>query len=167
MAQDFSFDIIAGFDKQEMTNSLDQTRREITNRYDFKGVLVEIELADQSKELVIHTESEAKVTAVIDIIESKLVKRNIPLTVLDKSKEVEDAAGGTVRKRINLRDSLTSDQAKEIAKIIRDKGPKGAKPIIQGDSVRVSSKSKDELQQVMTLIRQEKAELPIQFNNYR
>jgi uncharacterized protein YajQ (UPF0234 family) len=167
MAQDFSFDIVCGFDKQEMTNALDQTRREITNRYDFKGVLADIEVNEGAKELVIHTESEAKVAAVLDILESKMIKRNIPLTVFDKSKELEEATGGTVRKRIKLRDSLSIDQAKEIAKLIRDEGPKGAKPVIQGDSVRVSSKSKDDLQQIITLIKQKEMELPIQFNNYR
>lgn len=167
MASDFSFDITCAFDKQEFTNALDQTRREISNRFDFKGVLAELEMNDGSKELVIHSESESKIAAILDILESKLVKRNLSLNILDKSKDSEDASGGTLRKRIKLRDSLSTDEAKSISKMIRDEGPKGAKPLIQGDTIRVSSKSKDDLQQVMQLIKNKDLKLPIDFTNYR
>lgn len=163
---DFSFDIECGYDKQEMINAVDQARREITNRYDFKNVLADIDLADGTKELVIHTESEQKVNAIIDILESKLVKREIPLTVFDKSKQLEDASGSTVRKRIKLVDSLSSDDAKLISKLIREQLPK-VKPIIQGDSVRVTSNSKDDLQAAIQVIKSSDLKLPFKFTNYR
>lgn len=166
MAQEFSFDITCGFDNQEFVNSLDQTRREMSNRFDFKGVLANIELVNDQKELVIHTESEAKVNSILDILESKLVKRNVPLSVLDKSLSLEDATGGTVRKKIKLKDTLTSEQAKELAKLIRDNVPK-VKPIIQGETIRVTSKSKDDLQDVIRLTKEKKSDLPLQFTNYR
>lgn len=164
MAQDFSFDIVCDYDKQEFTNALDQTRREMTNRYDFKNVLADLELS--GKDLIIHTESEPKLAAIFDILESKMVKRNLPLSILDKSARPEDAANSTIRMRVKLVDTLTTEQAKEIAKQIRENNPK-VKPIIQGDSVRVTSKSKDDLQEVMTLVKSLNEKLPIQFTNYR
>jgi len=165
MAQDYSFDILCDFDRQEFQNAIDQTRREIGTRFDFKGVFVEIEVANNEK-LVIQTESEPKLNAVTDIIESKMIKRNIPLTVLDKSKKAEDASGGTLRKEIRLINSLDSEQTKEISKAIRSAFPK-SKPVIQGDSVRVVSRSKDELQSIMKFIREEKPSLPFTFSNYK
>jgi uncharacterized protein YajQ (UPF0234 family) len=164
LAQEYSFDVSCGFDKQEFTNALDQTRREITNRFDFKGVLADIDLS--ANELVIHTESEAKLSAIIDILESKMVKRNIPLAVLEKPGRLEEATGGTVRNKIKLIDALNSDQAKMISKQVRDNLPK-AKPVIQGDSIRVISKSKDELQVAITKLRELNPKLPLQFTNYR
>lgn len=166
MASEFTFDVTCDFDKQEFTNALDQTRREIDNRFDFKGVLASLELVD-NKELVVHSDSDLKVNAIIDILESKMVKRNLSLNILDKTREPEDATGGTVRKRLKLRDTLSTDEAKNIAKIIREEGPKGAKSLIQGSSVRVSSKSKDDLQEVMHVLRSKELKLPLQFTNYR
>lgn len=166
MASEFSFDISCGFDKQEFANALDQTKREIQNRFDFKNVLADIDLKDDGKELVIHTESDHKLIAILDILESKLVKRNVALSVLDKSKEPESASGGSIRKHIKLIDTLSSEQVKELSKIIRDKAPK-VKPVIQGDSIRVTSKSKDDLQETMNIVRQAKPNLPIKFDNYR
>jgi len=165
MASEFSFDVSCDFDKQEFQNAIDQTKREITNRYDFKGVMASIDLREQ-KELVIQTESEHKLKAIIDIIESKLVKRNLPLSILDKSKVAEQASGGSLRKTINLINSLNQDQIKEINKLIRAQYPK-AKTIIQGETIRVTSKSKDELQNIMHLLRKEKSNLPLVFTNFR
>jgi len=165
MTQDYSFDILCDFDKQEFQNAIDQTRREISTRFDFKGIFVEIEVTNNEK-LVIQTESELKLTAVLDIIESKMIKRNIPLSVLDKSKQAEDASGRTLRKEIRLISSLDSEQTKEISKVIRSNFPK-AKPVIQGDSIRVVSRSKDELQSIMKLIRDEKPNLPFTFSNFK
>ncbi len=165
MAQDYSFDVTCNFDKQEFQNALDQTRREIGTRFDFKGVLVEIELLDDNK-LVIKTESDLKLTAVLDIIESKMIKRNLSLSILDKSKQPETASGGTIRKELKLINTLDSEQTKEIAKSIRNNFPK-AKPIIQGDSVRVISKSKDELQAIMKTLKEEKSNLPLAFSNFK
>lgn len=164
MAQEYSFDVTCGYDKQELANALDQARREISQRYDFKGVLAEIE--ESGQELILHTESDYKLAALIDLIESKLIKRNVPLSVLDKTASVEPASGGTVRQKIRLIDTLTTEQAKEISKEIRSHLPK-VKSTIQGDTIRVSSKSKDELQEVMALLRERFTSLPLTFTNYR
>jgi uncharacterized protein YajQ (UPF0234 family) len=163
MAQDFSFDVTCGYDKQEFANAIDQARREIMTRYDFKGVKAEIEVAET--DMTIHTESEYKLQAVIDLIESKLVRRNVPLSILDKSKAVEQAAGGTVRQKLGLVASLSSEQAKDIAKTLRSEFPK-IKPNVQGDAVRVVSKSKDELQAAMQHLKTKYNNLPLQFGNY-
>ncbi len=165
MAQDFSFDISCSFDKQEFQNALDQARREINNRFDFKGVFAEIE-ASNSETLILQTESEHKLNALIDIIESKLVKRNLSLSILDKTNNSETASGGRVRKEIKLINSLNSEQTKDIAKLIRQDFPK-AKPIIQGDSIRVTSRSKDELQSIMRLIKEKRTNLPLDFINFK
>lgn len=166
MAGDYSFDITCDYDHQEMVNAVDQTRRGIDNRYDFKGVLVDINHNDKGGELTIQTDSEYKLTALIDILESKMVKRDLSLKILDKTSPIEDAAGSTVRQKIILRSGLKSEDAKAISKLIRDHFPK-AKPIIQGEEIRVNSKSKDELQEIMQLLRGENLEMPLQFGNYR
>lgn len=166
MASDFSFDITCDYDHQEMVNAIDQTRREIENRYDFKGVPVEINHNDKAGELIIQTDSDYKLTALVDILESKMVKRDLSLKILDKSAPLEAASGGTVRQKIVLRSGLNSDDAKSISKLIRDNFPK-SKPIIQGEEIRVSSKSKDELQEIMQLLRSADLQMPLQFGNYR
>ena len=166
MSSDFSFDITCDYDHQEMVNAIDQVRREIENRYDFKGVLVDIKHDDKAGELTIQTDSDYKLTAILDILESKMVKRELSLKILDKSSAVEAAAGSTVRQKIVLRSGLKSEDAKAISKLIRDHFPK-AKPNIQGEEVRVVSKSKDELQEIMQLLRSEDMEMPLQFGNYR
>jgi len=163
MAQDFSFDVTCGYDKQEFANSIDQARREVATRYDFKGVMVEIDIND--KEMTLHTESDYKLQALLDMIESKMVKRNVPLSVLDKTKPVEEASGNTIRQKIGLITTLTPEQTKEITKKLRAELPK-VKTIIQGESIRVSSRSKDELQEAIQLLRKEFAHLPLQFANY-
>ena len=165
MAQDFSFDISCSFDKQEFQNAIDQTRREIGNRFDFNGVFAEIEIVNNEK-LILQTESEHKLNALIDIIESKLIKRNLSLSILDKTKPSETASGGNARKEIKLVNTLNSDQTKDIAKFIRQDFPK-AKPIIQGDSVRVTSRSKDELQSIMHLLKEKRSDLPLDFVNFK
>lgn len=166
MSSDFSFDITCDYDHQEMVNAIDQVRREIENRYDFKGVLVDIKHDDKGGELTIQTDSDYKLTAILDILESKMVKRDLSLKILDKSGVIESAAGSTVRQKIILRSGLKSEDAKAISKTIREHFPK-AKPNIQGEEVRVVSKSKDELQEIMQLLRSEDMEMPLQFGNYR
>jgi uncharacterized protein YajQ (UPF0234 family) len=166
MASDYSFDITCDFDHQEMVNAVDQTKREIENRFDFKGVVVEIDLNDKDKTLTIKTESDYKLESIIDILESKMVKRNLSLMVLDKSSEIEMSGGNTVKKTIKLRSGLNSDDAKKISKLIREDFPK-SKPVIQGESVRVTSKSKDELQEIMSSLRNSDLEMPLEFGNYR
>ncbi len=166
MASDYSFDITCDFDHQEMANAIDQLRREIVGRFDFKGVLADVEYSEKDNLITVHTESDYKLEAIIDILESKMVKRDLSLKILDKSTDFELASGSTVRKKITLRSGLSSENAKKISKLIRDDFPK-AKPVIQGDEVRVVSKSKDELQQIMDLLRGAELEMPLQFGNYR
>ncbi len=166
MASDYSFDITCDFDHQEMANATDQLKREIIGRFDFKGVLADVEYSEKENLITIHTESDYKLEAIIDILESKMVKRDLSLKILDKSTDFELASGSTVRKKIPLRSGLSSENAKKISKLIRDEFPK-AKPVIQGDEVRVVSKSKDELQQIMDLLRGADLEMPLQFGNYR
>jgi len=166
MASDYSFDITCDFDHQEMVNAVDQLKREIVGRFDFKGVLADIDYSEKENTITIHTESDYKLEAIIDILESKMVKRNLSLKILDKSSPEEAATGSTVRKKILLRSGLSAENAKKLTKLIRDEFPK-AKPNIQGEEVRVVSKSKDELQEIMDLLRGNDLDLPLQFGNYR
>ena len=166
MASDYSFDITCDYDHQEMVNAVDQLHREITNRFDFKGVLAEIDYNEKDNEITIRTDSDYKLEAIVDILESKILKRGISLNTLDKSAAIEAAANGSVKKKIILRSGLTSEDAKKISKLIRDEYPK-AKPTIQGDEIRVVSKSKDELQQIIDFLKDADLVLPLQFGNYR
>jgi uncharacterized protein YajQ (UPF0234 family) len=163
VAGDVSFDVVSDFDEQELRNALDQVRREVTQRYDFKGVTVDLE---QGKtELTLVTDDESKAAAIKDLIESKAIKRNLSLKIFDWGK-VEPAGGNKVRQVIKLRKGLPEDVAKRITKLIRDEVPK-AKSQIQGDAVRVSSKSKDDLQKVIARLRELDEVVPLQFENYR
>jgi uncharacterized protein YajQ (UPF0234 family) len=163
VAGDVSFDVVSDFDEQELRNAPDQVRREVTQRYDFKGVTVDLEQGKD--ELTLVTDDESKAAAVKDLIESKAIRRNLSLKVFDWGK-VEPAGGNKVRQVIKLRKGLTEDVAKRITKLIRDEFPK-AKSQIQGDAVRVSSKSKDELQKVIVRLRELDEVVPLQFENYR
>jgi uncharacterized protein YajQ (UPF0234 family) len=160
---DSSFDVVSDFDQQELVNALDQVRREVATRYDFKGARVSIDLGKD--EITLQADDEYRATSVKDLIQSKAVRRNLSLKIFDWGK-LEPAAGGTVRQHIGLRRGLTSEQAKEISKIVRDRFPK-VKPAIQGDAVRVAGKSKDELQGVITHLRALDYPVALQFINYR
>ncbi|HEY4633833.1 MAG TPA: YajQ family cyclic di-GMP-binding protein [Candidatus Limnocylindrales bacterium] len=163
MAGDVSFDVVSDFDEQELRNALDQVRREVQQRYDFKGVTVE--LTQAKEELVLVTDDEHRAAAVKDLIESKAIRRSLSLKIFDWG-AVEPAGGNKVRQAIKLRRGLTDDIAKRITKLIRDEFPK-VKSQIQGDAVRVSGKSKDELQKVITRLRELDEPVPLQFQNYR
>jgi uncharacterized protein YajQ (UPF0234 family) len=163
MAGDVSFDVVSDFDEQELRNALDQVRREVGQRYDFKGVTVD--LTQSKTELVLVTDDEYRAAAVKDLIESKAIRRNLSLKIFDWGK-VEPAGGSKVRQEITLRRGLTDDIAKRITKLIRDEFPK-VKSQIQGDAVRVSGKSKDELQKVIARLRELDEPVPLQFQNYR
>ena len=163
MAGEASFDVVSDFDEQELRNALDQVRREVGQRYDFKGVTVD--LAQGTDELVLVTDDEHRAAAVKDLIESKAVRRGLSLKIFDWGK-VEPAGGNKVRQAIKLRRGLPEDVAKRITKLIRDEFPK-SKSQIQGDAVRVSGKSKDELQKVITRLRELDEPVPLQFQNYR
>lgn len=163
MAGDVSFDVVSDFDEQELRNALDQVRREVGQRFDFKGVTVE--LTQAKDELILLTDDEHRAAAIKDLIESKAIRRNLSLKIFDWGK-VEPAGGNKVRQQIKLRKGLGEDVAKRISKLIRDEFPK-AKAQIQGDAVRISGKSKDELQRVMGRLRELDETVPLQFQNYR
>jgi uncharacterized protein YajQ (UPF0234 family) len=164
MAGESSFDVVSDFDEQELRNALDQVRREAGQRYDVKGVTVDI--SQTKDELVLVTDDEHRASALKDLIESKAIRRNLSLKIFDWGK-VEPAGGNKVRQVITLRRGLNDELAKKISKLIRDEFPK-VKPQIQGDAVRVAGKSKDDLQKVITRLRElEDVPVPLQFENYR
>ncbi|HET9757181.1 MAG TPA: YajQ family cyclic di-GMP-binding protein [Candidatus Limnocylindrales bacterium] len=163
MAGDVSFDVVSDFDEQELRNALDQVRREVGQRYDFKGVTVD--LTQAKDEIVLVTDDEYRAAAIKDLVESKAIRRNLSLKIFNWGK-VEPAGGNKVRQEIKLRRGLTDEIAKRLTKLIRDEFPK-VKSQIQGDAVRVSGKSKDELQKVITRLRELDEPVPLQFQNYR
>ena len=163
MAGDVSFDVVSDFDEQELRNALDQVRREVGQRYDFKGVTVD--LTQAKTELVLVTDDDHRAAAVKDLIESKAIRRNLSLKIFDWGK-VEPSGGNKVRQEIKLRRGLNDEIARRITKRIRDEFPK-VKSQIQGDAVRVSGKSKDELQKVIVRLRELDEAVPLQFENYR
>jgi hypothetical protein len=165
MAGEISFDVVSEFDRQELVNALDQARREIGTRYDFKGSRAELELGKD--EIALRADNEARARAMRDLLESKAIRRGLSLKIFDWG-EIEEAGGNTVRQRIGLRRGLPEETAKKISKLIRDDFPK-TKAQIQGDAVRVSGKSKDDLQRVIARLREESEAypVPLQFQNYR
>ena len=163
MAGDSSFDVVSDFDQQELVNALDQTRREIATRYDFKGSKVDFDLGKDA--ITLTADDEYRAGAAKDLLETKAVRRNLSLKIFEWGR-LEPASGGTVRQEVKLKRGLTSDQAKELSKLVRDRFPK-VKPAIQGDAVRVSGKSKDELQRVISRLRELDEPVPLQFENYR
>jgi cyclic-di-GMP-binding protein len=164
MANQNSFDISIAFDAQELKNALDQTRREVQQRYDFKGVMAEVE--EDGTTLTIHAESPDKVRALEEIIVGKLVKRNLSPKILGEAKD-EDASGGTIRRRFPLVTGIDSDQAKSLSKLIRAQFSK-IQAQVQGESLRVTSQSRDELQAVMAWCRENQPlDLPLKFENFR
>ncbi|MBQ8848109.1 MAG: YajQ family cyclic di-GMP-binding protein [Candidatus Gastranaerophilales bacterium] len=166
MAKDASFDIVSEFDKQELVNAVDQVKRELTTRFDLKDSNSNIEIIED-KSINITTNDEMKLRNIFDILQSKLVKRNLSLKILDPQK-VENALGGNVKQEIKLKKGLSTELAKKIVGMIKDTKIK-VQASIQGDSVRVSGKSRDDLQNVIQFIRQKEEEIdaPLQFNNYR
>jgi uncharacterized protein YajQ (UPF0234 family) len=165
MAGDSSFDVVSDYDRQELVNALDQVRREIGTRFDFKGARADIELGKD--DIAIHTDSETRAKAIRDIIESKAVKRGLSLKIFDWG-TIEPAGGMTVRQKVILRKGLTEELGKKISKLVRDEFPK-CKAQIQGDAVRVTGKSRDDLQRVIARLKEEGEgyPLPLQFQNYR
>ena len=163
MAGESSFDVVSDFDDMEMRNALDQVRREVQQRYDFKGVT--FELTQAKTELVLLTDDEFRAAAIKDLIESKAVRRSLSLKIFDWGK-IEPAGGDKVRQKITLRRGLDDVLAKKLSKLIRDEFPK-VKSQIQGDALRVSGKNKDDLQLVIGRLKELNEPLPLQFTNYR
>ena len=163
MAQDNSFDVVSEYDHQELVNALDQARREIHQRYDFKNVTAEIE--EEKDQLVLLAGSDMHLRAMVDILQGKLHKRGIDLKVLDPQK-AEAAARGNVRQVVKLRKGIGDELARDLNKKIRAAHPK-VQVRIEGDKLRVSSKSKDDLQAVIGDLRDMDLAVPLQFTNYR
>ena len=163
MASLASFDIVSTYDEQELKNALDQARRDVQTRYDLKDTKTEIE--HSGSEITITTDSDYTLTAVKDILESKLIRRSLSLKILDYQTE-EDASGGRTRQVIKLRNGLPDDIAKQINKRIRDEFKK-VTPQIQGDAVRVQAKSRDDLQNVIQALKESDYPVALQFTNYR
>jgi len=163
MASDCSFDVVSQFDEQELVNAIDQTRREVSTRYDLKDTKTEMAHAKES--ITIVTDSSMTLKSVRDILETKAVRRNLSLKIFKPGKE-ETASGNKVRQVIELQQGLSQELAKEISKHIRDTYPK-VRPQIQGDAVRVTAKSRDELQAVIALLKQKDYPVALQFINYR
>jgi len=163
MATEFSFDIVSKPDMQEVKNALQQVEREIETRYDFKGSVSKID--HEGEKLTLHSDDEYRLTALRDVLESKFVKRGLDIKFIDYGK-IEDATKGTVRQVATIKNGIPTDKAKLITKMIKDKGLK-ANAQIQDGQVRVTSKSKDDLQQVQSAVKGADLDFPVQFVNYR
>src|SRR5207302_403200 len=163
MAQDYSFDVVSQFARQELVNAVNQAQREIATRYDFKDTGATIELNE--KEINLHGPSDFKMKAMLDVLQSKLVKRQLSLKIL-KPGPIEPAAKGTVRQKIELQEGIADELARELVKQIKQVSPK-VQPRIQGDAIRVSSREKDLLQQVIQALKASEGAVPLQFINYR
>ena len=163
MASEYSFDIVSKVDMQEVNNAVTQAMKEIETRFDFKGSKSNIKL--ENEQLVVASEDDYKLKSVIDILQTKMIKRGVPILNLDYGK-VESASGGTVRQVIKMKQGIDQENAKKINILIRDSKLK-VKSLIQGDSLRVTGKSKDDLQNVMGLLRGAGLPLELQFNNFR
>ncbi|MBR6098818.1 YajQ family cyclic di-GMP-binding protein [bacterium] len=166
MAKDCSFDVVSEFDKQELVNAVDQVKRDVSSRFDLKDSNSEIEL-EADKAITITTSDEMKLKNIYDILQSKLVKRNLNIRILDPQ-PIENALGGRVRRVYNLKKGLTQELAKKIVADIKDSKIK-VQASIQGDQIRVSGKDKDNLQEVIRMLRgnEDKYDYPLQFTNYR
>lgn len=163
MASTFSFDVVSEFDRQELVNAVDQTTREIGTRYDLKDTKTTVDLGKDS--ITINTDSDFTLQSVHSILQTKAAKRNLSLKIFDYG-AVESASGGRVRQEIKLQQGISTELGKQISKLVRDEFKK-VQASIQGDVVRVSAKSKDDLQTVMQRLKQEDYPVALQFTNYR
>ncbi len=163
MAADNSFDIVCKVDMQEVTNALDQARREIETRYDLKGARNEVVLEEH--DIVVTAVEEMKLKAVVDIIQSKLHRRGVPLKALTYGK-VEEAGGGLKRQKIGLQQGIPIDRAREIVRLIKDSKVK-VQAAIQEDQIRVSGKNRDDLQKIIAMLKDRDLGIALQFANYR
>ncbi len=159
-----SFDVVSQVDQQEVRNAVDQAGRELTNRFDFKGTDTSVELDELS--ITLRSASEDRLKAARVVLEEKMVKRKVSLKALDYG-QVEDAAGSTYRQVVKLAAGISSDKAKEINKAIKAMGLKGIQSQTQGEQVRVSGKKRDDLQSVITSLKEADLGIPLQFENFR
>jgi cyclic-di-GMP-binding protein len=163
MAKENSFDIVSKTDYAEVTNAINQTTKEISQRFDFKGSKATVEL--QGKDLLLAAEDETKLRNMNDILQGKLVKRGVSLKALDYQR-IEPAAGGTVRQVVNIQQGIPGDKAKEVVKFIKD-GKFKVQASIQGETVRVSGKDRDTLQEVISALKGADFGIDMTFDNYR
>jgi hypothetical protein len=163
VAADASFDIVSKVDRQEVDNALNQAAKEVQQRYDFKGT--DASIAWSGDVIVIKANSDERVKAVLDVFQTKLIKRQVSLKAIDSGDPKQ--SGKEYRLEATLKEGLDQENAKKIAKIIRDGGPKGIKAQITGDELRVTSKSRDDLQTVIALLKGEDLDVALQFVNYR
>jgi uncharacterized protein YajQ (UPF0234 family) len=163
--QDFSFDVVSKVDLQEVANAVQQASKEIATRFDFRGSTSRIDWDEKELALTLTSDDAGKLKSVVDILETRLVKRGIAVKALDFGK-VEPAAGASVRQVVKVQQGIPSEKAKAIVKTIKDRKLK-VQASIQADQVRVSGRSKDDLQAAMALVRGEDFGLPLQFTNYR
>ena len=163
MAGDSSFDIVSKVDRQEVDNALNMAAKEVRQRFDFKGTDADIRWSGEAIEM--EANGEERVKAILDVLQSKMIKRGISLKALDASEP--KLSGKQWKISVDLKQGIKQEDAKKIAKLIRDEGPKGVKPLIQGDELRVSSKSRDDLQAVQALIKGADLDFAVQFTNYR
>ena len=166
MATPCSFDITSNVDLQEVDNALNQARKEVAQRYDFKGAKASIEFDPKDSKLVLVAEDEFKLNALWEIVQTRLVRRNVPVKNLTRG-TAQPAANSTVRQDINLQQGIPTDRARDIVKFLKDTKVRKAQAAIQGDQLRVTSQSKDELQEVMRLLREQDFGVALQFGNYR
>jgi len=161
-----SFDVTSTIDFQEVDNALNQARKEVGQRYDFKGAKADVELSTADKKLTLTTDDEMKMNALWEIVQTRLVRRGVPVKNF-KVPESEPASGGTVRRVIDIQQGIPIEAAREIIKYIKDKKLKKVQASIQADQVRVSSPSKDDLQEAMRVLREHDFGVALQFGNYR
>ncbi|MFV0634053.1 YajQ family cyclic di-GMP-binding protein [Demequina sp.] len=163
MASDSSFDVVSKVDRQEVDNALNQASKEIQQRYDFKGVGASIEWSGES--IVMKANSEERVLAVLDVFQTKVIKRGISLKAIDQGEPQQ--SGKEFRLGASIKEGIAQDVAKKLTKLLRDEGPKSVKAQIQGDELRVSSKSRDDLQEAIALLKGADVDTALQFVNYR
>ena len=163
MADTYSFDVVSDFDRQELVNTIDQLRRDVSQRYDLKDSKTEIELEETA--IVITTASDMTLTAVVDVLRQKASKRNLSLKIFDEQTP-ETVGGNRMKQEIKLRKGLSQEIAKKLSKTVRDELKK-VSVSIQGDSLRVTGKNKDDLQSAIQLLKEQDIEVPLQFQNYR
>lgn len=159
-----SFDVVSEVDRQELKNAVDQAQRELANRFDFKNTDSSIEQKDLI--LTIRTSSEDRLRALKLLLEEKFVKRQVSLKGIDWGK-VETASGESVRQVVTVKVGINSEKAREINKLIKEKGPKGVSSQTQGEQIRVTGKKRDDLQETMALLKSSDLEVPLQFENFR
>ena len=166
MATQSSFDITSNVDLQEVDNALNQARKEVAQRYDFKGSKTSIDFDTKESKLVLTADDEFKLNALWEIVSTRLVRRNVPVKNLNRG-VAQPAANSTVRQDVALQQGIPTEKAREIVKFIKDAKLKKVQASIQGDQLRVTSGSKDDLQEVMRLLREQDFGMALQFGNYR